>query len=64
MVCQPSKPLHSITLDLLEVKPDATDKEITKAYRKLAVQLHPDKNPDGSTEEKVPIPFLPFFDSF
>ena len=32
--------------DLLEVKPDATDSQIKKAYYKLARELHPDKNPD------------------
>src|SRR5579875_2032597 len=34
---------------VLGVSPDATDKEITRAYRKLAKQYHPDANP-GSEE--------------
>ena len=35
--------------DALGVQPTATEIEIKKAYRRLAVQLHPDKNPDDPT---------------
>ena len=31
---------------LLEVAPEASEKDIRKAYRKKALKCHPDKNPD------------------
>jgi DnaJ family protein C protein 9 len=37
---------------LLGIVKTASDQEVTSAYRKMALQFHPDRNPDGSEQFK------------
>lgn len=37
---------------LLEIKPDASEKEVKTQYFKLAKKYHPDLNPDESARQK------------
>ncbi|KAH9939664.1 DnaJ-domain-containing protein [Epithele typhae] len=47
------KPLEMKYYDLLGVPVDATADDIKKAYRRLAIKHHPDKNPDNPHAEEV-----------
>ena len=37
--------------DILDVRRDATEDEIRRAYRRIAIAMHPDRNADPGAEE-------------
>lgn len=48
-----ANPVETELYDILGVPVDATAAQIKKNYRALALQNHPDKNPDPESHAKV-----------
>jgi len=48
-----SKPAEKRYYDLLQIMKDATEKEIKKAYKKAALEHHPDKGGSDDMFQKI-----------
>uniref|UniRef100_A0A3Q4GMN4 Zgc:122979 n=1 Tax=Neolamprologus brichardi TaxID=32507 RepID=A0A3Q4GMN4_NEOBR len=50
--CLPIKPAGKDFYKVLGVSPESNEDEIKKAYRKMALKFHPDKNSDADAEDR------------